>query len=62
MECYVKEEDQELCVVICGKVICDEETVKSYGKLCEKCEKGDKKACVELLSRYGCWSSSGWWL
>ncbi len=60
-DCYVKDGDK-ICVIICGKLICDKDTVNDYGKLCEACKKGDKKACVEMLERYGCWSASGWWL
>jgi len=48
--------------MICGKIICDPETVKDYGHLCESCVNGDRKACQAMLDRYGCWSSTGWWL
>lgn len=61
MQCYIKSGDQ-ICVMICGKIICDPETVKDYGHLCESCVNGDRKACQAMLDRYGCWSSTGWWL
>ena len=61
MECYFQEGDR-LCVEICGRVICDEETVKDYVALCEPCSKGDKSKCLELYRRFGCFSASGWWL
>jgi hypothetical protein len=60
-DCYIKDGDKT-CVIICGKLICDKDTVNDYGRLCEKCKRGDKKACIEILERYGCWSASGWWL
>lgn len=60
-KCYEKN-GEDICVIICGKLVCDENTVKDYGKLCEKCMTGDKSACVEMSARYGCWSTSGWWL
>ena len=59
--CYVISEGRK-CVEICARIICDEETVKDYGEICEKCEKGDRKACIQLYERYGCWSTTGWWL
>ncbi len=61
IQCYIKEGDQ-ICVEICGKIICDPETVKDYGALCEKCNKGDRKSCQEMMTRFGCWSTTGWWL
>ncbi|QIW24388.1 hypothetical protein EWF20_09645 [Sulfolobus sp. S-194] len=61
MKCYLLFEGKK-CVEICGRIVCDEETVKSYGEMCEKCEKGDKQSCIKLYERYGCWSTTGWWL
>jgi len=49
-------------VLICGRVVCDEETVKDYVALCEPCAKGDKNKCVELYRRFGCHSVTGWWI
>ncbi|MUN28191.1 hypothetical protein [Sulfuracidifex metallicus] len=60
-ECYIILEGKK-CVEICGRVICDEETVKSYVEICEKCKKGDRKACATLYERFGCMSISGWWI
>ncbi|ARM76249.1 hypothetical protein [Acidianus manzaensis] len=59
-KCYVQQGD-DVCVMICGKLVCDKDTVDDYGKLCERCVSGDKKACIEMTERYGCWSTSGWW-
>jgi len=59
--CYIISEGKK-CVEICGRIICDEETVRDYGEMCEKCQKGDKKTCIDLYERYGCWSTTGWWL
>jgi len=61
MQCFFNEGDR-ICVVICGRVICDEETVKDYVALCEPCAKGDKNKCVELYRRFGCHSVTGWWI
>ncbi len=61
IQCYIKKEDK-ICVEICGRIICDPETVRDYGELCERCNKGDGKACQEMTSRFGCWSTTGWWL
>ncbi|MEM4046829.1 MAG: hypothetical protein QXI65_03825 [Metallosphaera sp.] len=59
--CIIKS-GYETCVEICGRLICDEATVREYSEICEQCNKGNQKACLTLYSRFGCWSSSGWWL
>ncbi|AHC51840.1 hypothetical protein SUSAZ_07700 [Sulfolobus acidocaldarius SUSAZ] len=61
MDCYIYYENRK-CVEICGKVVCDKATVEDYGAICEKCANGDKKSCIELYNRFGCWSITGWWL
>ena|GEM_PF-442914 len=50
------------CVNICDQLVCDSETVDEYIPICQKCEHGDKASCVEMGSRFGCWSKSGWWI
>ncbi|MEJ2779122.1 hypothetical protein WIW52_10125 [Stygiolobus sp. RP850M] len=60
-DCYIEIEGRK-CVEICGNIVCDDETVNDYMPLCEKCRKGDKKSCIELYSKFGCWSITGWWI